>query len=87
MIFDEQFQLVQLLRTFAHGPVSAVAFDPARRMIAAGYDDRVELFSVGDLADRTWKRLATFTVDFTVTALDWSCNGTRSAVLPASDAS
>lgn len=77
MIFDDQFQLRQLLRTVGDAFVKAVAYDCNLHMIAAAFGDTVEIFALKDDltcdGETCWKRSASFSCGFPVTALAWSC--------------
>jgi len=80
MIFDDQFQLVQLLRCLSSSPVSAVAYDQNSGFIAAAYESTIEIFELRDLREEEegspfWRRIAFFSVDFPIFSLAWNCKG------------
>lgn len=77
MVFDDQFQLVQLIRTLARSHIVAVAYDNRTGTIAAAYEDRVEIFeAISHDEQQYWKRSAAFNTEFQIGSLAWSGKGT-----------
>lgn len=77
LIFDDQFQLVQLFRVPTSKLVTAVAFDKITESIAVAYEDTIEVFDVEtgkeDRERAQWARTASFNAGFEVLSLAWSC--------------